>query len=680
MKSDSDPARSTQAEEPVDASQATTPDDRGARVVVWATWALLFVTALGYVAAFGSNVPLYDEWQHIPQLIGEEPITIGWLWEQHSEHRMPLSKLVLWLLLRVADNDFRAGLYFNVLALGALSFTMVRVARSLRGRTSYADALLPLALLHWGQYHNLLMSFTVQFICSTVLAGILLLLGVSTGARWTTGRAVLASGCLVLLPLCGANGLGMVPPLAVWLGLTGVLCWRRPESRERRNGVLMLGAGLAALLLTVLYFVGYSRPPFVPANPGALLSLVAGLEFLTVGFFGSASIPLWPFSGAVTLALLIGTAAALAAQLRERPAARCRALGLLFFLAAMACLALGTGWGRAGYGPHAGLASRYVTSASLALVCVYFAWIIHRVELVGRIVQTALLLLSCAVLVPNLLDGLEHGRLVRLKLAGAFERDLRDGVPLPVIIDSHRHLCPTERVAEYMRMLRRAGVGPFRFLSDPEGGLDADGPSIAGWARDREQEGRIVQVDLHADGALLATVMADQPRADLRDAGIGAGDHGFRYPIPPSLRDGNAHAIQMKLAGTDYVLAEYALLVAVTDPRVPDDGVGGALDVADGEVIAGWAWNSREPDRPLRVDIFADETRLATVVADLFRADLRAAGIGDGRHGFRFATPPGLRDGKAHAVRVKVAGTDRVIGARGLLLPVPSPRPNPPAD
>ena len=32
---------------------------------------------------------------HIPQLIGVQPITATWLWEQHNEHRIPLPKLIL---------------------------------------------------------------------------------------------------------------------------------------------------------------------------------------------------------------------------------------------------------------------------------------------------------------------------------------------------------------------------------------------------------------------------------------------------------------------------------------------------------------------------------------------------------------------------------------------------------
>jgi hypothetical protein len=83
----------------------------------------------------------------------------------------------------------------------------------------------------------------------------------------------------------------------------------------------------------------------------------------------------------------------------------------------------------------------------------------------------------------------------------------------------------------------------------------------------------------------------------------------------------------------------------------------GYFDVATEEVIAGWAWDQRKPDQALNVEIYVDDRMLATVSADQFREDLQEAGIGDGKHGFAYATPAWLKDGRPHAIRVKIAGT-----------------------
>jgi hypothetical protein len=58
------------------------------------------------------------------------------------------------------------------------------------------------------------------------------------------------------------------------------------------------------------------------------------------------------------------------------------------------------------------------------------------------------------------------------------------------------------------------------------------------------------------------------------------------------------------------------------------------------------------------VDIYDGDTLLVTIAADEFRQDLADARIGDGKHAFDYTTPDGLKDGKQHVIRVKVAGTD----------------------
>lgn len=203
-----------------------------------------------------------------------------------------------------------------------------------------------------------------------------------------------------------------------------------------------------------------------------------------------------------------------------------------------------------------------------------------------------------------------------------------------------------------------------------EGTLNsADGEAITGWVRDREQATVPVQVDVYADDAKLATITADQFREDLRDAGIGDGRHGFSYPTPAQLRDGKARAIQVRVAGTNRTLGELALVAQARDKPAPDDGFHASFDGVDRWTISGWSWDKNRPGHRVQLDIYIDDAKLATITADQFREDLRQAGIGDGRCCFSLPTPPSLRDGKAHAVRVKVAGSDRMIGERGVLLP-----------
>jgi hypothetical protein len=88
-----------------------------------------------------------------------------------------------------------------------------------------------------------------------------------------------------------------------------------------------------------------------------------------------------------------------------------------------------------------------------------------------------------------------------------------------------------------------------------------------------------------------------------------------------------------------------------------NNGYEGFLDRADYEVIAGWAYDTRQRDQPLEIELYDGRVMLATVSADGFRRDLLQAGKGNGRHSFALPTPTCLKDGKPHSIRARVANS-----------------------
>jgi hypothetical protein len=58
--------------------------------------------------------------------------------------------------------------------------------------------------------------------------------------------------------------------------------------------------------------------------------------------------------------------------------------------------------------------------------------------------------------------------------------------------------------------------------------------------------------------------------------------------------------------------------------------------------IAGWAQNIQHPEAPVCLDILAGGHLIGQVLANRYRNDLAAAGLGSGRHGFEFIPPAGL--------------------------------------
>jgi hypothetical protein len=150
----------------------------------------------------------------------------------------------------------------------------------------------------------------------------------------------------------------------------------------------------------------------------------------------------------------------------------------------------------------------------------------------------------------------------------------------------------------------------------------------------------------------VARVPATQYRPDLVPAGIGNGYHGFSFPTPPAVKDGQPHTITVKFAATG------ANLTWNTPRTINCSGAPPAYqgyhEGADCSTISGWAWDQNDPDMPINVAIYDGPQLLAVINAIVFRQDLANAGIGNGYHGFTL--PVSLSDGP-HTITVKYSGT-----------------------
>jgi hypothetical protein len=99
----------------------------------------------------------------------------------------------------------------------------------------------------------------------------------------------------------------------------------------------------------------------------------------------------------------------------------------------------------------------------------------------------------------------------------------------------------------------------------------------------------------------------------------------------------------------------------------------GSFDKLVVESIGGWAWDGDRPNEAIKIEIYDGVNLLATVTASEFREDLKNAGKGDGKHAFNYALPPTLRDGKAHTISVRFAGSPTELpgSPKTLLFPKP---------
>jgi molybdenum cofactor biosynthesis enzyme MoaA len=176
---------------------------------------------------------------------------------------------------------------------------------------------------------------------------------------------------------------------------------------------------------------------------------------------------------------------------------------------------------------------------------------------------------------------------------------------------------------------------------------DNDGSEAHGWVHDVEHpDGGPVEVECFLGDELVATVLANEPRPDLK--AIGRTGHGFRFRFPRTA----VGALSVRIKGSEFVLPGSPMA------RKPRRAAlfSGCLDDNDGSEAHGWVHDVEHPDGgPIEVECFLGDELVATVIANESRPDLKA--IGRTGHGFRFRFP---RDAVG-ALSVRIKGSEFVL-------------------
>ena len=435
-----------------------------ARLFVWSGWGLMTVAATVFVAWYGTDVPVWDDENLTPQVVGAEPITLDWLWKQCNEHRLALPKLILVGSDRWSGPDIRAGMFLSVAALATLAAGLVACLGRLRGGSRAVDIVVPVLLLHPGHSTNLLWSIQFAFILATTLASSCLIAIISSPDHPGIRRIGWVAFVLACLPLCGGNGLLYVPALACWIfgAALGEARSRNPGCRRRALATAL--TTVPGVALSILYFRGF-QPGVHPPAPGGLVDVLrTALQWLAGGI-GTPALATWPVSGLATAGLLVGALLILARTWLWHPAERTRAFGLLCFLGGVISLALAVGWGRGWSGSLAGFQDRYITLATP-----FWCWLL----VVGRVYASkesgrklAIILLGCCgwVVFTNSESGIRHGN-EGIKHATALTRDISAGMfPYQIIRKYASYLHPSsDRLAQLLTIMRAGKLGPFARL------------------------------------------------------------------------------------------------------------------------------------------------------------------------------------------------------------------------
>jgi hypothetical protein len=434
-------------------------------VFVWTVWAALLIGQAVVVALYGSDVPLWDDWTMASPLSGHVG-TLSWLWAFHNEHWIPLPKAIILELMHLTGGDVRAGMAVNVLLMGVFGASMIVAASGLRGYTAYTDVFFPLVILHGGHAADFFWCWQLGFVLPAMLSGIVLATIVQKSAFLTLRRVTLAAVCLALLPLCGGNGLAMVPALGAWFFLYVGHNWNRSGKRAKRQRLAVLALTFLALGLAAVNGISLARLPYLHPSPTMARTVVTAFQFC------STSLGLWPWPFwclvacvAIGLALVLATFSIKQAVVRANE--RLQIAGILCFLSAMGCLTTAVGWGRGSMGWEAGLSDRYSVLAVSWLCCIYLGWLVVGGAL-AKPLMGSLAIIAALAAVPNTQAGFGMIRERYYNMWYA-RHDLNSGVSAQLFALKYSRgplmLYPNEReLASYLTMLRRANVPRFRQL------------------------------------------------------------------------------------------------------------------------------------------------------------------------------------------------------------------------
>lgn len=182
-------------------------------------------------------------------------------------------------------------------------------------------------------------------------------------------------------------------------------------------------------------------------------------------------------------------------------------------------------------------------------------------------------------------------------------------------------------LATLARVSKRGGrAGPERaerFRGLVEGVVDG---RLTGWAFDPNSPFERVVVSMLDPDRGRVTAVADRYRADLHLAGYGDGHVGFAIP----LRGGTPAGI---VAGPDDERLPDSPIEPASTADVPELRVGTVVLRLDpphlsGRRVSGWAVDSRDPFRPLRLGLAAQGRMLNETRASRFRPDRAGAFCG----------------------------------------------------
>jgi|GEM_PF-1472642 len=169
---------------------------------------------------------------------------------------------------------------------------------------------------------------------------------------------------------------------------------------------------------------------------------------------------------------------------------------------------------------------------------------------------------------------------------------------------------------------------------------------VRGWAFDPNHPQTPARVHFFLDGWPLGVAEANLSREGFPELGLGHGNVGFAFKLPPLTLEHMRIGSFLKLcldAGGQWDLKNSPMRIDEKIFEILQQGMQqarlarlrGTLDgFVPAQGVYGWAWDPEYPDNTVTVYLFDEQGFLGEVPADQFRQDVKEAGFGSGQYGF----------------------------------------------
>ncbi len=393
--------------------------------------------------------PFWDEWKFVNAIAEARGLlSWNWLWSQHNEHRLLITRLLILADLRLFGGKnislFVEMYFIQTLQLAAICYALERfttfppyLKRTLQGVFAFC-------LFHLNQAENLTWAFQVSFVLAFAV-GTFAFLAIAFFERMRRPlAAVVAVGLAPLLAGLNVAGGLLIGPVAICFALFR----RLPIRYIVLIGVLFLAGATA-------YITGYKWPD-PNHRPVEALSHPKDLFVYLLTYFGASWTRLLPHKERITCFLSLLSFAVLSMiAVRRRAQTSAFEWFCLAECAFTIAVAVLTGFGRLKYGVGQAYAGRYQTPAMLywASLCALFLIAVWRYRpakfLAAQASVLLILIASAATFLPMWRASVAHADLLA-NACHAVMNGNRDERAARLLYGSRQDVAPG---ADYLRRL-----------------------------------------------------------------------------------------------------------------------------------------------------------------------------------------------------------------------------------